>query len=175
VERQADYVLLENKALAILAAQDAPDSLHETLVSSISVMPSFENYSAWTVFSNQAETEFIARRTCWDRHFDGSRFRDPFMGLKYGWGTTPTITSAVELLHYAGTVSLLSEAKVLAFSESITKAPIVLDGTRWKVFVSGAFGDQPQRWNWQPPEWKAMIEWTRRWVDFLDGHFEATQ
>ncbi len=173
MERRADYILLENKARALLAAQDAPDNSHETLISFVSVMPSFENYSAWTVFSNQKETEFIARRTCWDRHFDSSRFSDPFMGLRYGWGTTPKIEATIEPLRYGEAVALLSDARAIKFLEATTKAPITLDGTHWEVFVSGAFVNQRLSWNWRPPEWTAMIAWAQRWVDFLDSHFEV--
>src|SRR4051794_32606355 len=117
MERHAEYDSLEKRALASLATQDAPDIQHEVLISYVSLMPSFENYSTWTVFSNPAKTEYVVQRITWDRHFDGSRFRDPFMGLKYGWGTTPKLASAVELLRYDETVAYLNEAGAMNFSE----------------------------------------------------------
>jgi hypothetical protein len=76
MERHAEYDSLEKRALATVASQDAPDSQYETLVSYVSLMPSFENYSAWTVFSNKAETEYIAQRFTWDRQFGWVDFVD---------------------------------------------------------------------------------------------------
>src|SRR4051812_47624371 len=96
--RQDDYAILEKQALGILASEASPDNTFDALVIYVSIMPSFENFRAWTLFSDKTGSEYLVRRTLWDRIFDTRRFLDPMAGLRYGWNTTPTIQISVVTL-----------------------------------------------------------------------------
>ena len=172
-KRASEFQILEKQALGILTDETEPNEDYTEGSIYISSSPSFGDYTSWRVFADTHKTRFLLRRTVWQRIYDVQRFSDPLVGLKYGWNTDPTISVTIIELPSTRTAELLSRARsfeILEIGLDIRiKHAIVLDGTRWFVFVSNAFGNKSYLWNAVPPEWKPVVTWTEQTIAFLDS------
>lgn len=171
--RQAEYQELTQKAWAQLNREEPPDMGHSRPIVGLCVRPSFADHTAWMVFADSQEEDFVARRSRWDRQFDTQRFTDPLFGLKHGWSTEPTLTTTIIMLPSGKVTVYLQEARALEIPEVLSKS-ITLDGTRWSLAVKNAFGNQTRTWNWEPPAWKPMIAWAARLFSFLEAQVETS-
>ncbi|HEX2621226.1 MAG TPA: hypothetical protein VHL11_13795 [Phototrophicaceae bacterium] len=169
--RPDDLRITVNNARTILENREPPDDQHSVMCVYISMSPSFASHVSWTIFSDETATSFVLRRIEWNKPFDLQRFRNPMVGLKYGWHTAPAISSQIAELSQETIQTFIDEAQNMTISEP-TNRGITLDGTRWSIFVDKAFNNKVKSWNTEPPEWKALIEWTSRLIRFIDDFTE---
>lgn len=166
-KRDLDLRKLTKQAFRLLESKESPEKYYPKLIIQISHLPSFDNNISWSIFSDQTASNFILKRTEWNKIFDFQRFHDPMIGLKHGWNLNPSISHRILALLPGKVALALTEIRNINIVP-LKSQPVILDGTRRTVFIDGLFENRVISWNSEPPEWKALVEWTSRLIQIFD-------
>jgi hypothetical protein len=175
-KRDAEFAELVRKATLALAEDIEIEQAYEANSASVDFRDSFGDQIVWGLFSDAEESAFIVRRIHWHKAFDIQRFRDPMMGIKYGFHTDPTLTIQMASLDVDEISALLKEARDMVdvnFNKALPMSSVNLDGRRWWVFVTDAFGWKAHMWTTDEPLIPEISNWTERLVQTIDRQLKA--
>ena len=174
VHSQNEWKVLEESAMNLLLN---PESLIENRKANLLFrfwqFPSFERYKVWAVYQEpENEETFLLQRIIWNRPGDYRRLTNPFVGLKQGFHTKPSISTRISVLDASVINPYFEELFQINIRPVALKNGLEEDGIRfgfeYKKFMANAGFSW---WCRAPEEWEALEKWFLKTKNFLDMEF----
>ncbi|MDQ4123506.1 MAG: hypothetical protein M3209_18880 [Acidobacteriota bacterium] len=173
-QRQNEWEILEESAMKLLLNPESFLSDKKVnLLFRFWQFPSFERYKVWAIYiETGVEEAFLLQRVIWNRPSDSRRLSNPFVGLKQGFHTKPSISTKIKTLDSALINPYLEELFQINIHPVVLKDGLGVDGIQFgfefrKFMANASFS----WWCRAPNEWEELEKWFLKTKNFLDMEF----